>query len=195
MNFIMNNNKKGKNEFGEKKKNVANNNNIISNIEITINADDNDKKSNDNSIDIDDKIEEMTNKTKLELIGKVIDLGNDPKTKVCTKYNLGNKFLVIELIKTDCIRSQKVAEVMLEVDRNNFAPRNPYTNKPQYIGYNVTISAPHMHAHALEYLSEFCTKGAHILDIGSGSGFLTVALSKMTNDTGLVVGVEHIPEL
>ena len=52
-----------------------------------------------------------------------------------------------------------------------------------------------MHAHALEYLSEFCTKGAHILDIGSGSGFLTVALSKMTNDTGLVVGVEHIPEL
>ena len=52
-----------------------------------------------------------------------------------------------------------------------------------------------MHAFALEHLSNFCTKGAHILDVGSGSGFLTVALSKMTNDNGTIVGIEHIPQL
>ena len=151
------------------------------------------KSQSTTKLNNNDNSEEMKNK--LELIGKVIKLGNDPKSQVCTKYNLGNKFLVIELIHTDFIKSEKVAEVMLEVDRNNFAPRNPYTNKPQYIGYNVTISAPHMHAFALEHLSKFCTKGAHILDVGSGSGFLTVALSKMTNDTGTIIGVEHIPEL
>ena len=140
----------------------------------------------------EDNFEEMKNK--LELIGKVIDIGNDPNSKV-SKYNYGNKFLAIELIHTNMIQTEKVAKVMLDVDRNNYAPRNQYANRPQYIGYNVTISAPHMHAFALEYLSNFCTKGAHILDVGSGSGFLTVALSKMTNDAGIVVGIEHIPEL
>ena len=80
---------------------------------------------------------------------------------------------------------------MLEVDRGNFAPNYPYANRPISIGFNVTISAPHMHAIALEYLSDYCKFGARILDVGSGSGYLTVALSKMTGDTGLVVGIEH----
>lgn len=149
-------------------------------------------KDEDNKDD-DEKIEEMENK--LALIEKVINIGNDPQTKVCTKYNLGNKFLLIELIQTDFIKSEKVAQVMLDVDRNDFAPRNPYINRPQYLGYNVTISAPHMHAFALEYLSDYCTNGAHILDVGSGSGYLTVALSKMTNDSGIIVGIEHINDL
>ena len=84
---------------------------------------------------------------------------------------------------------------MLEVDRIDFAPNYPYENCPIPIGYNVTISAPHMHALALEYLSDYCSEYSNILDVGSGSGFLTLALSKMTNDTGTVVGIEHIPEL
>jgi protein-L-isoaspartate(D-aspartate) O-methyltransferase len=52
-----------------------------------------------------------------------------------------------------------------------------------------------MHCHALEYLEQYLTEGAHILDVGFGSGYLTVALSKMINDTGIVVGIEHIKEL
>ena len=113
---------------------------------------------------------------------------------------MANKCLLTELVlsndeDTKFIDSQKVADVMLEVDRGDFAPNNYYLNRPVYIGYNVTISAPHMHAFALEHLAPFCTKGAKILDIGSGSGYLTVALSKMTGDTGKVIGVEHIPEL
>lgn len=113
---------------------------------------------------------------------------------------MSNKCLLIELVvssteDTKFIDSEKVAQVMLDVDRGDFAPQNYYINRPVYIGYNVTISAPHMHAFALEHLAAFCTKGAKILDIGSGSGYLTVALSKMTGDTGRVIGVEHIPEL
>ncbi len=40
-------------------------------------------------------------------------------------------------------------EAMLGVDRANYSPHNPYMDAPQRIGSNVTISAPHMHAHAL----------------------------------------------
>ena len=125
--------------------------------------------------------------------------GIDKKTKI-SKYNMANKCLLTELVlsnydSTKFISTEKVANVMLEVDRFDFAPNNAYLNCPIYIGYNVTISAPHMHAFALEHLAPYCTNGAKILDVGSGSGYLTVALSKMTNDTGLVVGVEHIPEL
>ena len=84
---------------------------------------------------------------------------------------------------------------MLEVDRKDFSQYNPYQDSPQRIGYNTSISAPHMHALALEWLSDYCTENAKILDIGSGSGYLTCALSAMTNYKGIVIGVEHIKEL
>lgn len=48
-------------------------------------------------------------------------------------------------------------------------------NGARRIGYNATISAPHMHAHAAENLlsslpaADF--KGGAILDVGSGSGY------------------------
>jgi protein-L-isoaspartate(D-aspartate) O-methyltransferase len=135
------------------------------------------------------------NKRKLELIGLTFELGIDKETNICTKYNHGYKCLIMHLIQSNYIRTEKVLRAMLEVDRNDFAPKFPYDDRPISIGYNVTISAPHMHALALEYLSDYCTKGAKILDVGSGSGFLTVALSKMTNDSGTVVGIDHISQL
>lgn len=42
------------------------------------------------------------------------------------------------------IRSDKVEEVMLKVDRGKYVDRNAYMDAPQGIGYGVTISAPHM---------------------------------------------------
>ena len=145
------------------------------------------------------KEQHLQDKKKFDLVQKIIFAGIDKKTNI-SKYNMANKCLLAELVlsgyeDTKFIDSEKVASVMLEVDRGDFAPDHFYVNRPRYIGYNVTISAPHMHAFALEHLAPFCTRGAKILDIGSGSGYLTVALSKMTGDTGTVVGVEHIPEL
>ena len=74
----------------------------------------------------------------------------------------------------DCkiIKKQKVYNSMLEVDRGDFIDKNKYYDNPQYVDYNATISAPHMHAHALEYLSDYLTPNCHVLDIGSGTGFL-----------------------
>ena len=39
-------------------------------------------------------------------------------------------------------------------------------------------------------------KGTKALDIGSGSGYLTVCFAKLMNQPGAVAyGIEHIPEL
>ena len=107
--------------------------------------------------------------------------------------NMGE--LCSELIYEKWIQSRKVYEVMMEVDRGDFAPTNPYQNFPQKIGYNVVISAPLLHAYCLEALKDFLIEGSTVLDIGSGSGYLTVAMSKMMNDKGNVIGIEHIKDL
>ena len=63
------------------------------------------------------------------------------------------------------------------------------------VGYNVTISAPHMHAYALEMLEDKLVPGARVLDVGSGSGYLTACMARLVQPGGKVVGIEHIPEL
>ena len=93
------------------------------------------------------------------------------------------------------IKSQKVRDSMIKVDRIDFAPGNPYVDSPQPINYNVTISAPHMHAYCLEVLKDHLKEGGRALDVGFGSGYLTVAMSKMMNDKGIAVGIEHIQQL
>nr|CAD7456426.1 unnamed protein product [Timema tahoe] len=66
---------------------------------------------------------------------------------------------------------------------------------PQGIGYGVTISAPHMHGYALELLKDHLTEGEHALDVGSGSGYLTVCMALMVGETGRAIGIDHIQEL
>ena len=100
-----------------------------------------------------------------------------------------------ELIAEKWIVSKNVYEAIMKVDRADFAPTKPYQNFPQKIGYNVVISAPLLHAYCLEVLQNFLTEGSTVLDIGFGSGYLTVAMSKMMNDKGHVIGIEHIKDL
>lgn len=65
------------------------------------------------------------------------------------------------------------------VDRRHYSPRLPYMDTPQLLGYGATISAPHMHAYALEYLLENLLNARNVLDVGSGTGDLTAAMSLM----------------
>ena len=124
------------------------------------------------------------------------DLKNELEDAETIKHIFNEKLSFFSNIMNKySIKNYKVFNSMMEVDRKDFSKVNPYEDSPQYIGFNVNISAPHMHAYALEYLSEFCTENSRILDIGSGSGYLTCALSAMTNYKGIVVGVEHIQEL
>ena len=83
---------------------------------------------------------------------------------------------------------------MMLVDRGDFVPTKPYQNF-QRIRYNVVISAPLLHAYCLEALNDFLTEGNIVLDIGFDSGYLKVAMSKMMNDKGKVIGIEHIKDL
>ena len=83
---------------------------------------------------------------------------------------------------------------MRATDRKFYCPRNSYVDAPQSIGYDVTISAPHMHAFALELLEDKLKPGSRVLDVGAGSGYLTACFARMVG-SGMVVGVEHQPSL
>lgn len=52
-----------------------------------------------------------------------------------------------------------------------------------------------MHAYALEMLKDQLQPGARVLDVGSGSGYLTVCMAHLVQPGGLVVGIEHISQL
>ncbi|KAK6153254.1 hypothetical protein DH2020_012893 [Rehmannia glutinosa] len=108
-----------------------------------------------------------------------------------------NKEMVEHLRSYGVIRSKKVAEVMETIDRALFVPEGtpPYVDSPMQIGYNATISAPHMHAMCLELLENHLKPGMHALDVGSGTGYLTACFAVMVGPQGRAVGVEHIPEL
>uniref|UniRef100_A0A8C4QCW6 Protein-L-isoaspartate O-methyltransferase n=1 Tax=Eptatretus burgeri TaxID=7764 RepID=A0A8C4QCW6_EPTBU len=100
--------------------------------------------------------------------------------------------LVEQLQKRGILKSERVIFTMLATDRALYTDRSPYTDAPQPIGHKATISAPHMHAYTLELLADKLTDGASILDVGSGSGFLTACFARMVGSTGRVVGVEHL---
>ena len=106
-----------------------------------------------------------------------------------------NRSMVQSLHGNNIIQSEAVKNVMIQVDRGHYSKKNAYMDAPQAIGYNITISAPHMHAHALELLRDHLQPGMRSLDVGSGSGYLTVCMALMVGRTGKAVGIDHIPEL
>ncbi|BBN03432.1 protein-L-isoaspartate(D-aspartate) O-methyltransferase [Marchantia polymorpha subsp. ruderalis] len=105
--------------------------------------------------------------------------------------------LVANLQKNDILTSHEAGEAMMKIDRAHFVPPGglPYDDAPQSIGFGATISAPHMHGYCLSLLADYLKPGMHVLDVGSGSGYLTAVFSVMVGETGKAVGVEHIPEL
>ncbi|KAJ7135426.1 protein-L-isoaspartate O-methyltransferase [Mycena crocata] len=121
-----------------------------------------------------------------------------------------NEELIENIIKAQILSSKKddlerISNAMKAVDRSHFVPDKSaaYSDSPQAIGHGATISAPHMHAHAVDHLLPFLRPGAKVLDIGSGSGYLSAVLHHLVSSyesekvvvPGKVVGIEHIPEL
>uniref|UniRef100_A0A2K6SI08 Protein-L-isoaspartate(D-aspartate) O-methyltransferase n=1 Tax=Saimiri boliviensis boliviensis TaxID=39432 RepID=A0A2K6SI08_SAIBB len=96
--------------------------------------------------------------------------------------------LIHNLRKNGIIKTDKVFEVMLATDRSHYAKCNPYMDSPQSIGFQATISAPHMHAYALELLFDQLHEGAKALDVGSGSGILTACFARMVRALFLILG-------
>lgn len=54
-------------------------------------------------------------------------------------------FINFSFSETNVIKTQRVYEAMLAVDRGSYIQSShAYVDSPQGIGYSVTISAPHM---------------------------------------------------
>jgi len=114
-----------------------------------------------------------------------------------------NAELVENLWRNGLVSSVRVREAMKRVDRAHFTPSAhlAYEDSPQAIGHAATISAPHMHASAAESLLPFLRPGARVLDVGSGSGYLTAVFGELvfgegeSAGEGKVVGLEHIEAL
>lgn len=123
--------------------------------------------------------------------------------------------LVDALVRQKVITSPAVERVFRSLDRRLFCPSGTdrdiaYSDAPTTIGCHQTISAPHMHAFCLERChahlqscrSKASTDAVRILDIGSGSGYLTAAFALLLEEMGLlqqngvqVVGVDKYEEL
>ncbi|KAG2105790.1 protein-L-isoaspartate O-methyltransferase [Suillus discolor] len=107
-----------------------------------------------------------------------------------------NADLIANMRTARIITTDRVGEAMTKVDRANYVIRKSeaYEDSPQSIGHGATISAPHMHAHAIEHLLDYLGPGKRVLDVGSGSGYLSAVLHHLVPG-GIVVAIDHIPEL
>ena len=112
-----------------------------------------------------------------------------------------NSSLIGNLFKAGIIKSEVVRDAMMATDRAFYAGvgGRPYDDSPMSIGYNATISAPHMHAYALEVCLPPMQRARDqnrqpvVLDVGCGSGYLLGAFARIFD--AKVVGVEHIKQL
>jgi len=117
---------------------------------------------------------------------------------------------VRNLRKAGVIEHDAVFDVMMKTDRANYMPQaetpdggpigelSAYADSPHPIGFNQTISAPHMHAHALElgYAAIKDVPHPRILDVGAGSGYLTACFGRLIEaKPGRVFGIEIISGL
>ena len=105
--------------------------------------------------------------------------------------------LVKKLKKYGYIRTKEVEKGFLEVDRGIFLPDDrkqfAYEDHPLEIGFEQTISAPHMVAMMCELLE--LKKGQKVLEIGAGTGYHATMIASIIGKNGSVYTIENIPEL
>jgi len=133
--------------------------------------------------------------TAVSLLGGISCYQRSSLAMAWMSHGKTNAELVKNLRSHSIITNPRVEEAMLAVDRGKYCKHSPYIDAPQTIGFSATISAPHMHAYALDLLASHMKEGGRALDIGSGSGYLTVCMAMLLGPKGKAVGIEHIPEL
>ena len=83
------------------------------------------------------------------------------------------------------------------IDRRGFLPPTQRLrageDRPLGIGHDQTSSQPSTVRAMLALLDVH--EGHRVLDVGAGSGWTTALLGRLVGPTGLVVGVERVPEL
>ncbi len=113
--------------------------------------------------------------------------------KAWTCHGINQRDLVERMMQAGIVQTPAVQKVLERVDRGNYIPKNPYMDAPQGIGFGQTISAPHMHGHVLEEIYPYLAgkQELKLLDVGSGSGYLTAAFGRWIQplpDEGPILG-------
>jgi len=110
-----------------------------------------------------------------------------------SKNSSGQLSIVIEsLINNLEIRTEKVLEAMQSVSRSDFIdePFASVDNSFETDSGDI-IASPHIHARILEILKDHLKPMNIILCIDPGSAYLPAVFSKMMDDEGIVISVEH----
>ena len=108
-----------------------------------------------------------------------------------------NHELVNHLESSGVLKTQKIKEAFLKIDRKNFVPeilrKEAYGDYPLPIGSGQTISQPWTVAFMLELLEP--KEGQKVLDIGFGSGWTTALLAEIVGEKGKVYAMEILPDV
>jgi len=98
-----------------------------------------------------------------------------------SSYSSKREQLIENLKKEGIIRSEKVEKAFRRVPRELFVPEEyreyAYFDEPLPIGYDQTISAPHMVAIMTEELSPEI--GWRVLEVGTGSGYQSAIIAEI----------------
>lgn len=102
--------------------------------------------------------------------------------------------LIRGLKNINLLKSDAIADAMRTVDRAIFCPGGfQYYDMAIDLGDDVFISAPHIQIPALELCRDHFAKAKSILDVGSGSGYVTALFSKLSPNAK-VIGLEYHKE-
>jgi protein-L-isoaspartate(D-aspartate) O-methyltransferase len=110
---------------------------------------------------------------------------------------ISNRKFIEQLIQEGRIKTKAISNAFFKVDRINFAPEEfkgeAYLDIPIPIYHGMTTSQPSTIAFMLEKLRP--KKGDKVLEIGTGSGYLTALLAVLVGKNGKVFSVEYFPKL
>ena len=110
---------------------------------------------------------------------------------------LTNQELIQKLVSDKTLGTPRIINAFKVIDRKDFVllgdQNAAYEDRPLSIGYGATISQPTTVAMMLEKLQP--RPGDKILEIGTGSGYLTALLAQIAGETGKIFSIEYIPDL
>lgn len=120
---------------------------------------------------------------------------NSIKQKSLWRYRDNNTRMVNMLVDWHYIKWEKVREVFTRVDRKDFVYDMPYQDIPKHLGYCSWASAPHTVAKIIDLAYLNLHRGARVLEIGSGSGYMATIMAHLVGPTGHVTGLEHMLDI
>jgi protein-L-isoaspartate(D-aspartate) O-methyltransferase len=112
-------------------------------------------------------------------------------------FELKRQKLVDSLRRKGYISKPEVISAIMNVPRHFFVPESiedaSYLDRPQKIGLNQTISAPHMVGIMVEKLD--LKPGHKVLEVGGGSGYHAAVVAQIVGKEGHVYSIEYLEGL